>query len=296
MNRSSAASGEATPHSATAISLRLRRQFQHRGGDDAERALGADEQLAQAIAGVVLAQPAQAVPDRAVGQHDLQPQHEVAGVAVAHRVVAARVHREDAADLRGAFRADRQRQQAVLFRGGGLCGFQGDAGLDVSVMSTGSRSRMRLSRAVLRISSAAVLVGHRAADHGGVAALRDDGVAEAAQGAPPRKVPASCRGGSRRWCGPGTGAASPRYRQRCPRCRSAGRGRRRRRGCVEQRGGGRCGIGHGRFLSGASFSAGRWRMHPGPTQVFASLALAVNFRWQIANATTAGRRSLPGTS
>ena len=51
---------------------RLRKQAQHRGGDDAERALRADEQLLQVVAGVVLAQASQAVPDAPVGQDHLQ--------------------------------------------------------------------------------------------------------------------------------------------------------------------------------------------------------------------------------
>ena len=42
---------------------RPREELQHRRGDDAERAFGADEELLQVIAGVVLAQRAQAVPD-----------------------------------------------------------------------------------------------------------------------------------------------------------------------------------------------------------------------------------------
>ena len=47
-----------------------------RGGDDAERALGADEELLQVVAGVVLAQRPQPVPDAAVGQHHLEPEHQ----------------------------------------------------------------------------------------------------------------------------------------------------------------------------------------------------------------------------
>ncbi len=43
-----------------------REELQRRGGDHAQRALGADQQLLQVIAGVVLAQALQAVPDLAV--------------------------------------------------------------------------------------------------------------------------------------------------------------------------------------------------------------------------------------
>ena len=45
---------------------RLRMQLEHGGGDDAERAFRADEQIAQVVAGVVLAQSAQAVPQFAL--------------------------------------------------------------------------------------------------------------------------------------------------------------------------------------------------------------------------------------
>ena len=106
------------------------RQLEHRGGDDAKRALRADEELTQAIAGVVLAQPAQPVPDRAVGQHHLQPEHQVARVAVAHRVVATGVGGQHAADLRAALRRDRQRQQAAGISRCDLRRLQRDAGLD----------------------------------------------------------------------------------------------------------------------------------------------------------------------
>lgn len=46
---------------------RLREEFQHRAGDDAERAFGSDEEIAQIVAGIVLLQAAQPVPDFARG-------------------------------------------------------------------------------------------------------------------------------------------------------------------------------------------------------------------------------------
>lgn len=51
---------------------RQRMQLHHGGRDDAERAFRADEQIAQVVAGVVLAQSAQAVPDLALRRHDLE--------------------------------------------------------------------------------------------------------------------------------------------------------------------------------------------------------------------------------
>ena len=59
---------------------RLRMQLQHRGGNDAQRAFGADEKLFQVVAGVVLAQRAQPVPYAPVGEHRFQPEHLVARV------------------------------------------------------------------------------------------------------------------------------------------------------------------------------------------------------------------------
>jgi hypothetical protein len=50
---------------------RAREQLQHRGGDDAQRAFRAAEQVAQIVAGVVFAQATQHVQDATVGQDDL---------------------------------------------------------------------------------------------------------------------------------------------------------------------------------------------------------------------------------
>ena len=65
---SSATQRRATRRRASAVIVRRRPriQLQRRRGDDAERAFAADEQVAQVVAGVVLAQAAQAVPDLAL--------------------------------------------------------------------------------------------------------------------------------------------------------------------------------------------------------------------------------------
>ncbi len=88
-------------------------QPQHGRGDHAQRALGADKKLLQVVAGVVLAQPAQPVPQAAVGQHRLQSQDLFARRAVAQHVQPARIGGEVAADLAGAFRRQAQREQPV---------------------------------------------------------------------------------------------------------------------------------------------------------------------------------------
>ena len=82
---------------------RARYQFQHRGGDDAERAFRADEQVAQIVAGIVLFQFVEDVEHAAVGEYHLQPDCMRAGDTVRHRGDAAGIGREIAADSAGAF-------------------------------------------------------------------------------------------------------------------------------------------------------------------------------------------------
>ena len=92
---------------------RLRKQFQDSAGNDAQRAFRADEPLLQVIAGVVLAQAAQPVPEAPVGQRDLEAEHQLAHVAVAQHADAAGIGRDVAADLAGALGAQREREQPV---------------------------------------------------------------------------------------------------------------------------------------------------------------------------------------
>ncbi len=67
-------------------------------GDHAERALGADEQPRQVVAGGGLAHPPAGADHPAVRQHRRQPQHVLADGAVAHRIGAAGAGRAHAAD------------------------------------------------------------------------------------------------------------------------------------------------------------------------------------------------------
>ncbi|MCY1544818.1 hypothetical protein D9M68_807240 [compost metagenome] len=73
--------------------------------------------MLEVVAGVVLAQGGQAVPDRAVGQHHFQAQDVVARVAVAQHAGAAGIGGDGAADLARAFRAQADRVQPAF--GGG---------------------------------------------------------------------------------------------------------------------------------------------------------------------------------
>ena len=86
---------------------RQRKELDHRGGNDAERAFGADEQLFEVVTGIVLAQAAQAVPDFARGQHDLQTERQFTSVAVTQHLYAAGIGRQIAADLATAFGGER---------------------------------------------------------------------------------------------------------------------------------------------------------------------------------------------
>ena len=77
---------------------RDRRQPQRGGSDNPQRALGADQQVFQVITRVVFAQTRQPAPDVSRRQHRLQPQAEVACIAIAQHVDAAGIGRKVAAD------------------------------------------------------------------------------------------------------------------------------------------------------------------------------------------------------
>ena len=82
---------------------RARQQPQHRRRDDAERAFGADEQVFQIVAGIVLLQLVEIVEHAAVGQHHFEAEHELARDAIGERAGAARIGRKIAADGAAAF-------------------------------------------------------------------------------------------------------------------------------------------------------------------------------------------------
>ena len=126
---------------AVIVAAGLREQLQRRGGDDAERAFAADEQVAQVVAGVVLAQPAQAVPDLAVGGDDLEAEAQVARRAVAQHLRAAGVGRQIAADRATAFGRQAEREQQAGVGGRLLHRLQDAAGLDGHASGWPGRSR-----------------------------------------------------------------------------------------------------------------------------------------------------------
>ena len=82
----------------------------------AERAFAADQQVAQVVAGVVLAQRREAVPDLALGGHDLEAEAQLARVAVAQHLRAAGVGGEVAADRAAALGGQAEREQQAVRR------------------------------------------------------------------------------------------------------------------------------------------------------------------------------------
>ena len=96
---------------------RFRKELHGRGGDDPERAFAADEELLQIVAGIVLAQAAQPVPDPPVRQHDFEAQGQLARVAVAQYRDAAGIGRQIAADLAAALGAEAEGEQPVRLGG-----------------------------------------------------------------------------------------------------------------------------------------------------------------------------------
>ena len=92
-----AASQELKPSSTGRAACGLRQDLQRRFGDDAELALGADDERQEVVAFRIEVRAAD-LDDLAVHQHDLEAEHVVGRHAVFEAVGAARVHREVAAD------------------------------------------------------------------------------------------------------------------------------------------------------------------------------------------------------
>ena len=75
-------------------SLGFREQLQHRAGDDSERAFGADEEIAQGITGIVLAQGCETIPNATVRQGHFEAEGQFPHRAVAQHGNPARIRRE----------------------------------------------------------------------------------------------------------------------------------------------------------------------------------------------------------
>ena len=97
--------GLSTPSPGDRARRDRRHQPQRGRGDDAERAFGADQQLVEAVAAIVLLEARQAVVDRAVGQHRLDPRDQRAHRPEAQHLRAAGIGRDQPADGAAAARA-----------------------------------------------------------------------------------------------------------------------------------------------------------------------------------------------
>ncbi len=103
-----------------ALLRRAREQPEAGGRDHAQRALGPDQQVAQVVAAVVLAQALGPAHDRTVGHHRLDPQCQRARIAIAQHPDAAGIGAQKPADARAALAGQRQRKQPVGFGRGRL--------------------------------------------------------------------------------------------------------------------------------------------------------------------------------
>ena len=153
---------------------RSRHQFQDSGGDDAERTFGADEQLAEAVSGVIFPQAPEAVPDASIGQNDLQSQHLIARISVAKGIVSARIGGQNSANLRRPFRGHGQRQHAILGDGRFLRCLESDAGFDRHRQIHGVQFPDSVHPRKRQHKLSAVRAGRGADHHAGIAALRDN--------------------------------------------------------------------------------------------------------------------------
>ena len=110
------------------LARQLRKQPQHRARHDAERPLRADEELLQVVARVVLQHLVERAHDRAVREHGLETEHEIAHHPEADHLVATGIGRDVAADRARAARSQIQRKQVARVGGGLLHHLQGRAG------------------------------------------------------------------------------------------------------------------------------------------------------------------------
>ena len=153
---------------------RLGKQLEDRGRDDAQGSFGADEQVAQGVAGVVLAERPQPIPDAAIGQYHFQAEHKIAGVAVAQHVDAAGVGGEIAADLTAAFGREAQGKKTIALVRRALDVGEDAAGLDGDGEVDRIDGAHFVHAAEVDQDLAGILMGRGAAAQAGVAALRHD--------------------------------------------------------------------------------------------------------------------------
>ena len=147
----------------------LWKQFQTRLGDNAKRPFGPDKQIAQVIAGIILAQFRKPVPHAAIGQNNLKPQHQIAGIAIPDDVQPAGIGRKVAANLAGALCAKAKREDQITLKGGLLKSLQDRTRLD----GGGKIARIDINDPVhpFKVQDHLGGIGNRPAASPGIAAL-----------------------------------------------------------------------------------------------------------------------------
>ena len=148
-----------------------RPQPQRQLGDDPERALGADEQVGEVVAGARLAGARAGADDAAVGQHHLEREHVLAHRPVAHRVGPRGAGRRHAAQRR--VRPGVDREERALAADALLQRRARDAGLHGGVEVLDADAQDRVHQA--RVERDAALDGEHLALERGAGAERDDG-------------------------------------------------------------------------------------------------------------------------
>ncbi len=161
---------------------RPREQLERGRRDDAQRSLGADKQGFHVVSGVVLAQTLQRREHPAIGQHHLQPQHQVAHHSVAQYCGAAGIGGEVAANLRGSLRAQAQGKKTIGVACRGLRAGQRAAGLydhriiggiDLPNAIQALQGHDNLRAAFVRCGAAAVTGIAAVRHHGDIVAVAD---------------------------------------------------------------------------------------------------------------------------
>ena len=99
---------------------RFGEELQDRRRDNPQGSFGSQKQLLQIVAGVVLPQAAQAVPDPPVGQDNFQAKHQIPRVAVAQHVDPPGIGGQIAADATASLGGEAQRKQGADGVGGRL--------------------------------------------------------------------------------------------------------------------------------------------------------------------------------
>ena len=170
----SAAVGRVEPDPGDGARADRRDQPQARRGDDAERAFGADQQLLEVVAAIVLLERASA-PRTALpsGSTASMPEHQRAHRAEAQHLGAAGIGRDQAADRRRALGAERQREAPPGRAAPPRAGRRGSRRpRRPRLAGSASSERIRFIRRSESSSASPAGVRRRAADHRGVAALR----------------------------------------------------------------------------------------------------------------------------